>query len=377
VRSLAVVEDGPPLSTLLSHVLVAFTIEFDNEAERRLEHRTTRRGPTVGSLHAPWLVSSVMWSNCMRFLDNQQGITIGELERRAQTKTNLAGMQRWGYIVVETGLAQGRGKRSRADAIVRPTLAGRNAQQVWRPLFQVIEDRWRKRFGEDEMDQLRQSLWGVAGQFDVELPDCLPILHYGLFSRGPQSERPAPAQHRCESLSSLPLPAILSRVLLAFAMEFERESELSLAISANVLRVLDQTGVRVQDLAALTGVSKESIRMALGILLKKGIAVIEPGPSGSRAKMARLTAKGRQAQDANRRLLHRVEQRWRSRFGEGPMGALRKSLEPLVGEPTAPSSPLFQGLEPFPKGWRASIPRPHMLPHFPMVLHRGGFPDGS
>jgi len=54
------------------------------------------------------------------------------------------------------------------------------------------------------------------------------------------------------------------------------------------------------------------------------------------------------------------------------MGALRKSLEPLVGQTTAHSSPLFQGLEPFPKGWRASVPRPRTLPHYPMVLHRGG-----
>ena len=35
---------GLPLPTLLSHVLVAFTIEFDNEAERQIRHRTTKRG---------------------------------------------------------------------------------------------------------------------------------------------------------------------------------------------------------------------------------------------------------------------------------------------------------------------------------------------
>jgi len=30
-----------------------------------------------------------------------------------------------------------------------------------------------------------------------------------------------------------------------------------------------------------------------------------------------------------------------------------------------------------PEGWRASAPRPEMLPHFSIVLHRGGYPDGS
>jgi hypothetical protein len=37
--------DGPlPLSALLSQALVAYTIEFDNEAEHRLPHRTTSHG---------------------------------------------------------------------------------------------------------------------------------------------------------------------------------------------------------------------------------------------------------------------------------------------------------------------------------------------
>jgi hypothetical protein len=62
--------DGPlPLPTLVSHALVAFTIEFDNEAERRLPHRTIDYGPAGVGLHAPWLVSMAMWFNCMRWLE--------------------------------------------------------------------------------------------------------------------------------------------------------------------------------------------------------------------------------------------------------------------------------------------------------------------
>ena len=38
---------------------------------------------------------------------------------------------------------------------------------------------------------------------------------------------------------------------------------------------------------------------------------------------------------------------------------------------------LFQGLEPYPDNWRASVRRPVTLPYYPMVLHRGGYPDGS
>jgi hypothetical protein len=56
---------------------------------------------------------------------------------------------------------------------------------------------------------------------------------------------------------------------------------------------------------------------------------------------------------------------------------LEESLSRLAGTGMAGNSPLFQGLEPDPNGWRASVRKPDTLPHFPMVLHRGGFPDGS
>jgi hypothetical protein len=50
-----------PLPTLLSQVLVAFTIEFDNEFEHRMPHWTTNAGRAARPPGAPWLVSQVMW----------------------------------------------------------------------------------------------------------------------------------------------------------------------------------------------------------------------------------------------------------------------------------------------------------------------------
>jgi DNA-binding MarR family transcriptional regulator len=361
-----------PLSALLSHALVAFTIEFDNEAEHQMAHRTTKQGPSGGSLHAPWLVSLVMWSNCMRFV-GEKGVRVGELEDIARTTTNLNGMERWGYIVVEPDPANKRPKPPRSDWLIRAMPAGRKAQEIWRPLFGVIEKRWQARFGNDEIDQLRESLWALISRIDVELPDCLPILGYGLWSRGPDHERRASAK-REGGLASLPLAALLSQVLLAFAIEFERESDLSLAISANVVRILDEKGVRVRDLPLLSGVSKEAISVALGVLRKKRMAVLE---TDDRAKIARLTAVGREAQNAYRKPLGIIEERWQVRFGEDAVRTLGEALERLAGGGTAETSLLFGGLEPYPDGWRASIRKPETLPHYPMVLHRGGFPDGS
>jgi DNA-binding MarR family transcriptional regulator len=200
------------------------------------------------------------------------------------------------------------------------------------------------------IDQLRESLLAPA---DPALPEYLPVLGYGLKASVPVVPASDAAVH---------LPALLSRALLAFTFEFERESELSLAICANVLRVLD--GTRVRDLPRLAGVSKEAVSVSVGFLRRGGYAVVEPD-----SKRLRLTPKGRTAHAEYLRLLDLVEQRWQERFG---VAALRESLERLLAAPA-----FLEGLEPHPGGWRASLPKPETLPHHPLVLHRGGFPDTS
>jgi len=321
-----------PLPALLSHLLVAFTIEFDNEFEHRFPHRTTNHGSTPGSPHAPWLVSLVMWLNCMQFLD-EKGMTVRQLEQAARTKTNLNGMERWGYVSIDTG------------RVIRPTAAGLAAQQIWRPLLPEIEDRWRHRYSDSEIEHLRNSL---IDRIDPDLPDCLPILGYGLFSNE-RSKGPR------ENSTGISLPSLLSKVLLSFAIEFEAESEVSLAISANVLRLAEPDGVRVRDLPRLAGVSKEGIAMALTFLEKRKLAVVQ-------MKLLRLTPAGDRACDTYFRLLRAIEERWQAR-------TLRTSLEPIVARLSMP--------DPYPDNWRASLPKPEALPHYPMLLHRGGFPDGS
>jgi hypothetical protein len=68
-----------------------------------------------------------------------------------------------------------------------------------------------------------------------------------------------------------------------------------------------------------------------------------------------------------------MENRWQVRFGDPAIRAVREALEQL----TRDRARLADGLEPPPGGWRAPLRRPVTLPHYPMVLHRGGFPDGS
>lgn len=364
-----------PLVTLLSQALVAFTIEFDNEFERQMPHRTTNHGSSASGW-APWLVSLAMWENCMRFIPGE-GVTLGTLEGLARTPTNLPGMTRWGYVVIAADAGDRRKKPARSSDLIRATPAGRKAQDIWRPLSGEIEQRWETRFGKAAVRRLRESLEKLVSRIDAELPDCLPILHYGLTSNGPDPRRTARVKRDAGTEGRLALHALLSRLLLVFAVEFERESDISLAICANLVRVLDDHGIRVRDLPALTGVSREALAMAMGILQKKRAIAIGSDAGVSRTRVVRLTAKGREIQREYRARVQQLEADWRTRFGEPALSALRQSLEALVEPSAAELSPLFRGLEPYPDGWRASLPRPEVLPHYPMVLHRGGFPDGS
>jgi hypothetical protein len=64
-------------------------------------------------------------------------------------------------------------------------------------------------------------------------------------------------------------------------------------------------------------------------------------------------------------------------FGKRTIRQLRQSLERLVDDPQHESSPLYRCLKAYPDNWRSSTPQLRVLPQFPMVLHRGGYPDGS
>ncbi|HKV92186.1 MAG TPA: hypothetical protein VJW20_06540 [Candidatus Angelobacter sp.] len=65
---------------MLSQLLVAFTIEFDNEFECQMPHRTTEN-PSNTDSDVPWLVSIVMWSNFIQYVPEEE-ILASELRRR-------------------------------------------------------------------------------------------------------------------------------------------------------------------------------------------------------------------------------------------------------------------------------------------------------
>lgn len=302
-----------------------------------------------------------MWIKYLRFVPDD-GIAIRELGRQAalsnqEMKIWLTRLSKWwGYLVIDKPAGQ-----NPLDCIIRPTPGGLKALQVGRPLIGLIEERWRERCGEATIDGLRRTLQTLVDQLDPDLPDYLPILGYDMLSRVTKRENQPAGQHA--------LPILLAKVLLAFAIRYENKSGLSLAISANVLRLAGEGGTRIRDLPRLSGVSKEAIAMAVKRLEERGFATVQAESKDSRLKTLRLATKGQQARDDYERFVRGIEDHWTATFGR-TVSDLRSSLEAL-------GSLLFKGLEPYPDGWRASLPKVNVLPHYPVILHRGGFPDGS
>jgi hypothetical protein len=361
-----------PLSVGLSRLLLAFTIELDNEFERRM-------GTALPDVRYR-VTSLVMWSNFLRFVGD--GIAVGELPAapglpKARVLSTLGGMERWRYVYVAPPPARkapgtrrdgyGSARALKGEWMVRPTAAGVVAQEIWPSLLPEIEGRWSSRFGASEVGELRAACLELR---DDALPEYLPIVvgATGMVSEilgdGSRASEPAP------------LSALLAQVLLAYTLAFEREAPLSLPLTEAVVRVLGADAVDVRELPAAAAVSPEAISIALTYLARKGYA------EGKKA--VRLTASGHAARDESQEMHSRVELMWNERHGTTSVARLRSAAERLLERPGR----LALGLEPHPEGWRASggylaqtkamLADPLTgLPRHPLVLHRGGWPDGS
>jgi hypothetical protein len=355
---------GVPLSTLLSQALVAFTIEVDNAFEQRMPHVTSMSMKAgVPSTGGPWLVSYAMWANFLQYV-RPEGTDIVELSRLARSTADLmhvmaGGAHRWGYVHLEGTTRKGR---------VRPTPNGVRAQQVWAPIAGEVEQRWEDRFGAEAVSSLRDALRAVERDRGADLPEFLPMARYG---PGLAVELP-PDRAIDDAAGTGPLLTSMARVLLAHTIDVESrpEATVSLAVAANLLRVLDVDGpVLERDLPKRSGTSKEGHASMLNSFAKLGLIERIAKP-----KSVRLTALGARARDGVAAAQGAVESAW----GAEAVDPIRTALEPLVGDGTLPASPLAAGIVPAPAGtWRATMAAPSTLPHHPMVLHRGGYPDGS
>src|ERR1700761_6888349 len=157
-----------PLSALLSQVLVAFTLELDNEFERRMQQAG----------HQGAGLSLVVWLNLFRFLKTG-AVSVRELcqqslANEARLKYQLGCLERWHFVIltqagVEPLLREHRQSRRlsrdgwgsargiKADWHVHLSARGVDAGLIWASLIPDIEARWTLRFTSREILALKAS----------------------------------------------------------------------------------------------------------------------------------------------------------------------------------------------------------------------------
>jgi DNA-binding MarR family transcriptional regulator len=95
---------------------------------------------------------------------------------------------------------------------------------------------------------------------------------------------------------------------------------------------IDPDGSRLTDLAERAHLTKQSVGEVTSDLEQRGYVERVPDPDDGRAKIIRLTERGRQAQTLGRGLIDDIEREWGERFGDERIAALREALEIVTAE---------------------------------------------
>lgn len=235
------------LATLLSQTLVAFTVEVDNECERRMGD--------AGYQGAR--VSLVLWLNLIRHISSG-GSVVEDLAScsagsKEALKLQLGCLERWGFVTLAPGSTErsspreadgraggrregwGSGRGIRNSWVVRLSGKGLKAAEASPAAVETVEGRWIARLGNQRIARFRKSAQAAIDMLDLELPWGLPPTLTGRTAAFPARSTAAS--------KDLALPCLLSQLLLGFAIEFDRESPAPLGLSANTLRILGEEPV--------------------------------------------------------------------------------------------------------------------------------------
>ena len=93
---------------------------------------------------------------------------------------------------------------------------------------------------------------------------------------------------------------------------------------------IDPDGTRLTDLDERARMTKQSVGEVTSDLEQRGYVERVPDPSDGRAKIIRLTERGRAAQSLGIGLIDEIEQEWAERFGADRVAVLREALEAIT-----------------------------------------------
>lgn len=211
---------------------------------------------------------------------------------------------------------------------------GRRARDTWLALPAQVEDGW--------PDRLRDALARLVGQLRLELPhypisygSADPTITGGMFAPYrklppdiPQSGQDWSPVFRegGDTTAGLPLTALLSQTLVAFAIDYERQSVGDLHHVSVVLRRITDGGRDLGELPPACGISGNR----KPILERHGAVTVALNTPTRGRKLVRLTPRGKELRDAYRPTAASIEAQWRRRYGDDTITALRTELEAVA-----------------------------------------------
>jgi DNA-binding MarR family transcriptional regulator len=89
-------------------------------------------------------------------------------------------------------------------------------------------------------------------------------------------------------------------------------------------------GSRLTELAERAGLTKQAVGEVIPELEQLGYVTREPDPRDGRAKIIKLTPKGREATLTGRRLFAEIEREWAEQLGEDLLAGLREAAERIA-----------------------------------------------
>lgn len=140
------------------------------------------------------------------------------------------------------------------------------------------------------------------------------------------SDDPTPVTERARTLGSL-LRTAYARLAdqLYGGLAAQGYPDIRPAHSA-VLRHLPEAGTRLTVLAAQAGMTKQSMAYLVGYLEEQGYLTQKPDPDDGRARVVKLTARGRRLLDTMLQLSADLEARVAAQLGAARVEELRRTL---------------------------------------------------
>jgi len=142
-----------------------------------------------------------------------------------------------------------------------------------------------------------------------------------------------------DSSSTRPLAFIrlLNEALDAFSTELYRRAHAAGLVELRpghgcVFGNIDPDGSRLTELAERALMTKQSVGEVATDLERHGYVERVPDPTDGRAKIIRLTERGREAQAIGRELIDDLEREWEDRFGTERIAVIREVFETIAAE---------------------------------------------